>query len=209
MARKNIMETDLVALASFVIVTTFTPGPNNITSASMGILYGYRKTWYYLAGIMAGFFLMMLICGLVSTTLLEVFPRIEVILRVAGAAYILWLAYHTLKASYVFDEEGQPLMGFSKGFLLQLLNPKVIVYGLTLYATFLGGKVTNPLVLVLSAAAFAGVGFAAVSTWTAFGAAIRRYLDQPRVKTILNTALSLLLVYTAVELSGLLDWLTL
>ena len=42
------MNSDLFALMSFVIITTFTPGPNNISSASQGVLFGYRKALPYL-----------------------------------------------------------------------------------------------------------------------------------------------------------------
>jgi len=201
------MNSDFFALASFVIITTFTPGPNNISSASMGILYGYRKAVRYLAGITTGFFLVMLICGWISATLLHIFPAFEQILRFVGAVYILWLAYHTLKASYTFEEDQQLLFGFPKGFLLQLLNPKAIVYGLTLYSSFLGEMITNSFSLLVSALTLAGVTFWAISTWTLFGAAIRSYMHRPRIKQVLNAALSLLLVYTAVELSGILDFL--
>lgn len=199
------MDIDWIALISFAFITTFTPGPNNISSASMGILYGYRRTLPYLAGIVAGFFLMMLLSGLVSSTLLRVFPAFESVLRLIGAAYILWLAYHTLRASYAFDEEEQSELGFWSGFLLQLLNPKVIVYGLTLFSSFLAPILTYPLLLLIASAGLAAVGFCAISTWTLFGAAIRTYLDRPRVKQVLNTILALLLVYTAIELSGLID----
>ncbi len=199
------MDSEFIALASFVIITTFTPGPNNISSASMGILFGYKNTLRYLSGIVTGFFLVMLLCGWISATLRQLFPAFEAVLRIVGALYILWLAYHTFRASYSFNEDEQVMIGFSNGFFLQLLNPKVIVYGLTLYSTFLGEVVANPFYLALSAVAFAGVAFWATSTWTLFGAAIRTYLDRPRVKQALNAGLSLLLVYTAVELSGVLE----
>ncbi len=201
------MDFDLFATASFVIVTTFTPGPNNISSASMGILFGYKNTLRYLYGITAGFFLVLFLCGWISATLLQVFPAIENVLRVVGALYILWLAYHTFRASYNFEEDQQVLLGFSKGFFLQLLNPKVIVFSLTVYSTFLGVAVSGPIHLLLSATLLTGVGFCAISTWTLFGAAIRTYLERPWVKQIINSALSLLLVYTAVELSGILELL--
>lgn len=42
---------DFFATASFVLITAFTPGPNNISSASMGVLFGYHRTLAYLAGI--------------------------------------------------------------------------------------------------------------------------------------------------------------
>ena len=131
------MPLNLFAFFSFVFVTTFTPGPNNISSASMGVLYGHKQTRQYRLGIAVGFFLLMLLCGWISTALLRVFPPIENVLRFVGAAYILWLAYETLRASYTFEEGAQPLLGFNRGLWLQILNPKVIVYGLTLYTTFL------------------------------------------------------------------------
>ena len=199
------MDSEFIALASFVLVTNFTPGPNNISSASMGLLYGYKPTLGYLSGITAGFALVMLLCGWISSTLLQIFPAFENILRFIGALYILWLAYHTLKASYTFKEDQQVLLGFSKGAFLQLLNPKVIVYGLTLYGTFLGEIVTSPLHLIPSALIFAGVAFCSTSTWALFGATIRTYIDRPRAKQTLNVALSLLLLYSALELSGILD----
>lgn len=197
------MDTDFIALVSFILITTFTPGPNNISSASMGILYGYKKSLAYLFGIVTGFFLVMLFCGWISSGLL-IFPAFESILRVVGALYIIWLAYHTFKASYTFNEDRQVLLGFSKGFFLQLLNPKAIIYGLTLYSTFLAKISTNPFYLFVSALILGCVGFCAVSTWTLFGATIRTISNRPRINQAINTVLSLLLVYTAVELSGIL-----
>jgi len=202
------MEIDYLAFISFIIITTFTPGPNNISSASMGILYGYKASLRYLLGMVAGFFLVMALCGGVSTALLKIIPAIENILHYIGAAYILWLAYHTFKASYNFEQEDQKLLGFSNGFFLQLLDPKVIIYSLTLYSSFLGGIATRPMALVVSAIALALVGFCAISTWTLFGASIRKYLKHPRAKQVLNTALSLMLVFTAIELSGVMELFT-
>ncbi len=199
------MNIDIIALTSFVLVTTFTPGPNNISSASMGILYGYRKTLRYLSGIVSGFFLVLLLTGWISKILISTFPSFESVLRIVGAAYILWLAWHTFKASYTFNEKDQLLFGFSKGFFLQLVNPKAIVYGMTLYGTFLGQADLAPILLILSAFIFSCVGFAAVSSWTLFGAGFRKFLNQPKAKQALNIALSLLLAYTALEISGLFD----
>ncbi|MBN2554510.1 MAG: LysE family transporter [Anaerolineales bacterium] len=200
------MDLDIFALASFVLITTFTPGPNNLSSASMGILVGYRQTLPYLAGITAGFFMVLLLCGWLSAILLEGFPAFETVLRIVGSLYILWLAFHTLRASYAFDEEGQHVLGFWRGFFLQILNPKALAFGLTLYGTFLAGLL-SPVALLASAAVSTFIVFCAISTWTLFGAFIRNTIDHPSVKRGLNFVLSLLLVYTALELSGLVDLL--
>lgn len=87
-------------MLSFVLVTTYTPGPNNISSTSMGVLYGYERTLPYLLGITTGFLLLMVLCGLISGTLRSLVPAFETVLRIVGAAYVLWLAYETLRATY-------------------------------------------------------------------------------------------------------------
>ncbi len=52
-----------LALVSFVLIAIFTPGPSNVSSASMGILYGYRNTITYLIGLATGAFAMFTLSG--------------------------------------------------------------------------------------------------------------------------------------------------
>ncbi len=198
------LNSNLMAFLSFVSITTFSPGPNNISSASMGVLHGYKSTLKYLTGIAAGFFFIMLLCGWISNTLLKTFPSFEMGIRFIGAGYILWLAFETLRANYTFKEDNQALLGFTKGLVLQVLNPKVIIYGLTIYSTFLAPIRENPAYMMLSALFLATIAFCAISTWALFGSAIRTYLRQPTIQRSVNLILSLLLAYTAIELSGLL-----
>ncbi|NMC45745.1 MAG: LysE family transporter [Chloroflexi bacterium] len=189
----------------FVLITTFTPGPNNISSASMGMLYGYRKSLPFLMGIVSGFFMVMLLSGTLSQTLVELLPSFEIILRVVGAIYIGWLAYETLRSSYDFELTGQPPLTFWRGFLMQLLNVKAIFYGMTLYSNFLhplSGRVDW---LLLSAVCLAGLGWCSVTVWTLFGTVIHRYLKKPVLRKAVNIALAGLLLYTAVEISGVLE----
>ena len=93
-------------------------------------------------------------------------------------------------------------MGFGRGVLLQVLNPKVIVYGLTLYAGFLAPVLGSPLLRVGSAFFLATVAFASISSWALFGSAIKAFLHRPRSRLVANWVLALFLVYTAIELSG-------
>lgn len=128
---------DWVPFLSLGLIAIFTPGPNNISCTSMGVLHGYKKTLGYILGIVLGFFLLMLLCAFVASTLSLLLPSFEIILRIAGAGYIAWLAVETLRASYFFDLQVQKPLGFWRGLLLQVLNPKAIVYGITIYSTFL------------------------------------------------------------------------
>jgi cysteine/O-acetylserine efflux protein len=199
------LPTNFIALATFVLATVYSPGPANITAASMGALHGYRKTFPYLLGMFSGFVLVLLASGLASAFLLEALPALEQILRLGGALYILYLAFHTLRATYTQDDAAVPQrFGFSSGVLLQLLNPKAIIFGLTLYATFLSALTLRSPLLPLSAVLVAGVGLTATSVWTLTGATIRGCLANPFWLKAFNLTLSLLLVWIALELSGLL-----
>ena len=197
------MSANLLPLISYILISTFTPGPSNISSASMAVIHGYKKTIDFQAGLAAGVFLLMVISGLFSTTLLNIFPALESIMRLVGAAYIVYLALGILKASYSFTEEGTKPLGLANGFILQVLNPKLTVYAFTLFSAFLAPITTNIPLLILIAIILAATSFCATSMWALFGTAIQTYFHNPQLKTAINVFLSLSLLYTAVALLGL------
>lgn len=197
---------DFGVLIPFVLITTFTPGPNNLSCASMSINFGIKKIMNYIYGIVSGFFLLLLLCGFFSNLLLTAIPSVEPIMRWVGAAYILYLAYSTFKASFSFQEKSdQYLWGFYKGILLQFLNPKAIIYGLTLYSVFLNPLIGNPLYIILFSLGFALIGLCALLTWSLFGTIINQYLHVVKLRITINSILSLLLAYTAIKISGILS----
>jgi cysteine/O-acetylserine efflux protein len=198
------MDINFGAFIIFVIVTTFTPGPNNISSSSLGVIYGYRKTIPYILGVTTGFFLTMFVTGLISRTLYAIIPSIEGAMRVVGAVYIMWLAYKTLQLTYDIESENSQALGFGSGLLLQLFNIKVWLYGLTLYSTFLASITGNIFLLLISAVLLASVAFVSTSSWALFGSATKQFLHHPRYQRALNIGLALLLVYNAIELLGIL-----
>lgn len=197
------MTISLLPIISYILISSFTPGPSNISSASLAILYGYKNTLRYQAGLATGVFLLMFMSGLLSTTLTRNFPTIEPIMRYVGAMYIFYLAFGILKASYTFTETNSKPLGFLHGFTLQLLNPKLFVYAFTLFSAFLAAMTQNLSILFLVVTFLAAVAFCAASTWALFGTAIKTHLHNPRLKMVINIILSLSLIYTAVSLTGM------
>lgn len=198
------MTTSLLPLISYVLISSFTPGPANVSSASMAVLHGYKNTLKFRAGLAAGVFLLMFLSGLLSTTLLRVFPSLEPIMRYAGALYILYLAFGILRASYAFTEKEVQPLGFVHGFTLQIVNPKLIVYAFTLFSAFLVPMTKNLMFLVLTVVLLAATAYCATSVWALFGTAIKTYLRNPRIHLFINIVLALSLVYTAISLIGIL-----
>ena len=195
---------DLIPLVSFVLITTFTPGPNNIASASLGIAHGYRRTVDFLFGISSGFFVVMMACAYLSSALLTTLPSAERYLKWMGTGYIVWLAVGILLADHAGDESNQTVKAFTKGFVLQLFNPKVAIYGLTLYSTFLAPFANRIGVLFVSALLFALTAFIATSTWALFGSIIKQKMKNRFFRKATAVFLSMLLLYTAIEISGVL-----
>ena len=195
---------NLLPVISYVLISTFTPGPSNISSASLAVLHGYKNTLKFQAGLALGVFLLMLLSGLLSTTLVKSFPAFEPIMRYLGAAYILYLAFGILKASYTFTEKDTKPLGFLHGFILQISNPKLFVYAFTLFSAFLASITTNLTFLLMIVILLAATSFCSTSVWALFGTAIKTYLQHPRWKVVVNIVLSLSLVYTAISLTGIL-----
>jgi cysteine/O-acetylserine efflux protein len=196
------LSVNLFSLISYILISTFTPGPSNLSSASMGVLHGYKNTLRYQAGLAVGVFGVMLLSGWISAALLSILPALEPALRYAGAAYILYLAFGILKASYGFAEQESTRLGFVHGLALQVLNPKLMVYAFTLFGAFLAPITGNAALLVVAAGLLSATSFGATSVWALFGTAIKTYLHNPRLKAVANIILSLLLVYTAMVLAG-------
>lgn len=194
------MTTSFLAVLSYILISSFTPGPSNISSASLAVLHGYKGTLKYQFGLAAGVFLLMLLSGWLSTTLLTAFPTFEPIMRFAGAAYILYLAFAILKASYTFSSKDPKPLGFLHGLMLQILNPKLIIYAFTLFSAFLTPITGSMAILLLVVALLAGVAFCAASTWALFGTVIKTHLHHPRLRMTVNILLSISLVFTAISL---------
>jgi cysteine/O-acetylserine efflux protein len=181
----------------YVLVTTFTPGPNNIMAMSNGLRYGYRRTLKFLAGITAGFVVVMLVCGLLNVLLANLIPQVHFWLNLAGAAYLLFLAAHIVFSRP--QEEGsapEKLNTFGAGFGLQFVNLKGILYGVTVFSLFITPVYQNPFVVGLFACLLAGVGFTSISSWALGGNLFRSFLH--KYERWFNLAMAALLVYTAV-----------
>ncbi len=199
------MSIDVAAVTVFVAVTTFTPGPNNILSASMGAMHGYRRAAPFMLGVATGFLVIMLLCGLLSSVLTRHLPTVAPGLRVIGALYILWLAVGVYRGSRTLlgDRTAAAPLSFWKGCALQFLNPKAIFFGLTVYAAFLAPLLDRPRAVAVSAPLLALVALVTISTWAVAGQMIRRWVSTPRRARLLGAVLAAALVWTALDLAGI------
>ncbi len=185
------------ALLVYAFVTSITPGPNNFMLLVSGVNFGFVRTIPHMAGIAIGFLLLLLAVGFGLGAVLTAFPALHLALKVAGGAYLLYLAWRiAMSRSLGKDGEAKARpMTFLEAAAFQWVNPKAWVMAVTAMAVY-----TNPaapfLSVVLIAVAFAAVNFPSVSTWAGFGMALRGFLAGQRRLKWFNVAMGLLLAAT-------------
>jgi cysteine/O-acetylserine efflux protein len=187
---------NLYPFLTYVFVTTFTPGPNNILSMSNGMRYGYRRTLGFIAGETSGFLVVMLLSGLLNVALVRLVPQVRFWLNLFGAGYMVYLAAHiVLSKPADEDPTRNSLNTFRAGFALQFVNLKLILYGVTVFAMFITPAYQSPVIVGLFAALLACIGFVANSSWALGGNVFRSFLS--KYERLFNLAMGALLVYTA------------
>ena len=181
----------------YACVTAFTPGPNNILSLYAVSRNGWRRGLRTLLGITAGFLCVMLLCALFCYELARFVPSAAEVLKYVGAAYILWLAIHVARSGP--DESDAQPVSFWKGFFLEFVNVKIILYAITIYTGYvLPGGPSLPALLV-HAVCLTVIGAAGFFTWAAVGGALQRFLA--KYYRPFNLVMGLVLVWCALSLA--------
>ena len=133
---------DLLLFAGAALLMVLTPGPNMIYLISRSICPGRRAGVISLLGVVAGFLVHMLAAAVGLTALFLAVPLAYEVLRWAGAAYLLYLAWQALKPGARSPFEARELPAdppgklFVMGFLTNVLNPKIAVFYLSIFPQF-------------------------------------------------------------------------
>lgn len=188
------MDTTIIpAVAGFAIVATITPGPNNIMVMTSGANFGFRLTTPHLLGIVVGFLLMIVLAGVGLMALFDIFPALNITLKIASVVYMLFLAWKiaTAEPPEADKRAGKPLT-FLQGAAFQWVNPKAWAMGLTAISLYAPDHSFASITLI--AIAFTAIGLPAISLWALMGIGLRRLLSNPvRLRTF-NFAMAFLLV---------------
>lgn len=190
-----------LALVVFAFVMAMTPGPNNIMLTASGVNFGFARSIPHMSGVTIGFLVLVGACAAGLGLAFATVPALQVALKVAGAGYMLWLAWKVAKAKPAdgeADTAARPLT-FLQAALFQWVNPKGVLAALSGIALFMrpGHAVTDFTIMV---AVYGLATFASVTVWTGFGVALRRLLANPRHARIFNIAMGLLLVASIVPM---------
>lgn len=183
----------LLALAGFSVASSVTPGPNNLMLLASGVNFGFRRTLPHMLGIGGGFAFLLLCVGFGLGAVLQQSPALHLAIKVAGVAYLLYLAWKIATSGPIEDREGKAApMTFLQAAAFQWVNPKAWFMAVTAMSVY-----TVPtnyvLSVVLIAAVFAAINVPCVSLWAGMGVALRKLLSDPRTLRWFNIIMALLL----------------
>ena len=174
----------------YSVINAFTPGPGNILALNTVTNYGYKKGRPLYRGIFAGYYVVQVICAVFVFGVSTFLPDLLGIMKYIGAAYILWLAVH-IALSKPTTGTVEKSASFLKGFLLQFVNIKIYLFGITALTGYVTEYSASLWVLLLFEIIIATIGTIATLTWIGMGVLIQRaYQKYYRVINIILLTLS-------------------
>ena len=183
-------------------MTVWSPGPNNILLLSNASKYGIKKNMKFMLGIWTGSMCLMTLCGLLCQTLQSMIPGIQPVMKYVGAAYLLYLAYGTLKRLPPGENQSEKEPSYVMGIVLQLVNVKIILYGLMMFSTYILEYVTSPGALLFYAFYLMVFGAIGNLIWAFAGNILKRFYTGHY--KLMNVIMAALLVWCVLRVLGIL-----
>lgn len=194
-------------------VLAVAPGPDNLFVLLQSAMYGSRAGIFVTLGLCVGVFIQTLLAAFGVAAVVAASPTLLMIIQLAGAAYLLYLAWGAWNAP-VGGESGESAKKYPRltsfqlwrrGILMNITNPKVLIFFLAFFPQFIIKGSTESQVMVqmlimgMTFLVCTLVVFSAIA-WCAGTLADR--LRSPKVQTILNKVSAV--IFTVLAISTLL-----
>jgi threonine/homoserine/homoserine lactone efflux protein len=185
----------LSGFALFALVASITPGPNNTMLLASGLNFGFSRTIPHMLGVTCGFFVLVVAVGFGLGAVFQAYPLMYTLLRYAGAAYLLYLAWKIAHSGPMSDSEpgeSRPI-SYLGAAAFQWVNPKAWIMAIGAITTYtpMQGYFTNVIVI---AGVFAIINLPSVGLWAACGTLLRNVLKDRRWLRLFNWGMAALLV---------------
>ncbi|MFF0577844.1 LysE family translocator [Streptosporangium saharense] len=140
--------TSFAAVALIALGMVLTPGPNMLYLISRSVTQGRGAGLVSLAGVATGFLVYLAATAAGIAVVFAVVPAVYTAVKLAGAAYLLWMAWKALRPGNDVFAPGEtrfdpPRRLFSMGMLTSLLNPKIAVMYVSLLPQFVDPALGN------------------------------------------------------------------
>ncbi len=186
------------SFALYCAVSAITPGPANLCSLASAVKYGRRQAMRQWRGIFIGFAIVALASSMAVWFLGAVLNRYLRVLTWIGAGYIFWLAWHILRSDSGTNAEAGVHCSFFTGLIVQLTNPKIMVFCMTALTVYALPYAHSYRDLLLVAAILPFTGPMANLVWLFAGTALQYYFKEQQ--RIISIIMAILLLFCGISI---------
>ncbi len=187
----------VASLIMFCFATSITPGPNNMTLAASGVSQGVKRTIPVTLGTAVGFAGLLMLSGIGIAAIVSASELIEIGLKIAGVAYLLYLSFKLWNAGASTERTAERPLRFWHGTALQLVNPKAWTMAVSSVSVFVASAADFWPRQLLVTAIFVAVGLPCSLAWVLLGAGMKAALRDERRQRLLNRAMAFLTAASA------------
>lgn len=185
-----------LALALFALVSTGSPGGATSLATASGAQFGFVRSLPLISGIALTLALLVAVSGTGLSAALLAVPSLELGMKAAGSAYLLWLALVILKAGPPQSAslaDKKPI-GFIGGGLLLAINPKAWAMAVGVAGSFSGISDNSYALALILGSVFAVAATVSLSFWTLAGSFLAKALTAAWQWHFFNFVMAALLV---------------
>ncbi len=190
-------------------VIVVVPGPDMALVLRNGIAYGRRASVETALGVNAGLLVWALAAALGVAALLQASAVAFTVLKLAGAAYLVWLGLRALHDAWRGASSGSSrselgrakMSPFRQGLLSNLLNPKIALVFTTLIPQFVDPDGAAVAQTFLLAAILIAMGLVWLTSYALLVARIGVLLQRPSVRRVLNAVTGTVLTALGLRLA--------
>ena len=188
------MYPDIPALAIFLFVGAFSPGPNNLLASYSGFNFGIKKTLPLVYGVTFGFPIVLIAVNSGLSIIFNKFPMFQEILKILGSGFLIYMAFKIAFSNRSGEKEIKNPAKFFNMIIFQFINPKAVLIAIITVSTFISQNenFVRDSIIVISFAIF--FSFTSIMSWSLLGKFLQRFANNEKFLTIYNYIMSFLLI---------------
>lgn len=179
-----------LAFLAAAVVIAVSPGPGAVLSMATGLRYGYRQSLRAIAGLQTALLIQLVVVALGLGAVLAASSVAFMVLKIAGAAYLVWLGVCKWRAAAASDAVPESAVAgrslYLQGLLVNLSNPKAIIFMVALVPQFIDAHAPQWPQFLTIALTMVGTDTVVMSCYALLAGRCRSWLNNPAMLRMQN-----------------------
>jgi threonine/homoserine/homoserine lactone efflux protein len=187
---------DLLPFCGVAAILAVTPGPDMALVARNALVGGRAAVPVTVAGVCSGIVVHALAAAIGLSALLRASADAYAVVKILGGAYLVYLGIQAWRASLSDEGDEDWMLGparrfsgesaFRQGFVSNVLNPKLVVFFISILPQFTSGDASFFGQVVILGIAFEVITIVWLSSYGLFVARVGEAMRNPRVRRALE-----------------------